>query len=38
MKHEMRRKDRLVSEEKAREIMEKAEYGIFMTADTEGQP
>ena len=38
MKHEMRRKDRLVSEEKAREIMEKAEYGIFMTADAEGQP
>ena len=33
MKHEMRRKDRLVSEKKAREIMEKAEYGIFMTAD-----
>ena len=38
MKHEMRRKDRLVSDEKAREIMEKAEYGIFMTADAEGQP
>ena len=38
MKHEMRRKDRLVSEEKAREIMAKAEYGIFMTADKEGQP
>ena len=30
MKHEMRRKDRLVSEERAREIMEKAEYGIFI--------
>ena len=34
----MRRKDRLVSEERAREIMEKAEYGIFITADGEGQP
>ena len=36
--HPMRRADRLVSEEKAREIMEKAEYGIIMTADLEGQP
>ena len=36
--HPMRRKDRLVSEERAREIMENAEYGIFMTADKEGQP
>lgn len=34
----MRRKDRLVSEEKAREIMKQAEYAIFMTADKEGQP
>ena len=34
----MRRKDRLVSEERAREIMEKAEYGIFIIADKEGQP
>ena len=34
----MRRKDRLVSEEKAREIMQNAEYGIFITADGEGQP
>ena len=38
MKYEMRRKDRLVSEERAREIMERAEYGIFITADREGQP
>ena len=38
MKHEMRRKDRLVSEERASEIMEKAEYGIFITSDQEGQP
>lgn len=38
MKHEMRRKDRLVPEKKAREIMEQAEYAIFMTADAEGQP
>ena len=36
--HPMRRADRLVSDEKAREIMEKAEYGIFITADKEGQP
>ena len=36
--HPMRRADRLVSEEKTREIMEKAEYGIIMTADLEGQP
>lgn len=36
--HPMRRADRLVSEEKTREIMEQAEYGIFMTADREGQP
>ncbi len=34
----MRRKDRLVPEERAREIIEHAEYGIFMTADQEGQP
>ena len=36
--HPMRRADRLVSEEKAREIMEQAEYGIIMTADGKGQP
>ena len=36
--HPMRRKDRLVSEERVREIMQNAEYGIFMTADAEGQP
>ncbi|MBQ9092332.1 MAG: pyridoxamine 5'-phosphate oxidase family protein [Anaerotignum sp.] len=36
--HPMRRKDRLVSEERAREIMQKAEYAIIMTADREGQP
>lgn len=36
--HPMRRKDRLVSEEKAREIIQNAEYGILMTADLEGQP
>lgn len=34
----MRRQDRLVSEERAREIMKNAEYGVLMTADTEGQP
>ena len=37
-KYPMRRKDRLVSEERVREIMQNAEYGIFMTADAEGQP
>lgn len=34
----MRRKDRLVSEERARAILEQAEYAIVMTADAEGQP
>ena len=34
----MRRRDRAVSEERAREIMKKAEYGILMTADQAGQP
>lgn len=34
----MRRKDRLVSEEQARTIMEQAEYAIVMTADAAGQP
>lgn len=36
--HPMRRKDRLVSEERAREIIKNAEYAIIMTADKEGQP
>lgn len=36
--HPMRRADRLVSEEKAGEIMENAEYAVLMTADREGQP
>ncbi len=34
----MRRKDRLASEEKAREIIARAEYGTFMTADKAGIP
>lgn len=34
----LRRKDRLVTEDKAREIIQRAEYGVFMTADTAGQP
>ncbi len=34
----MRRQDRLVSEERTREIIKKAEYGILMTADKDGQP
>lgn len=34
----MRRKDRLVTEERAKEIIAKAEYGVFITADKTGQP
>lgn len=34
----MRRQDRLVSEERAREILANAEYAVLMTADAEGQP
>jgi nitroimidazol reductase NimA-like FMN-containing flavoprotein (pyridoxamine 5'-phosphate oxidase superfamily) len=38
MKKEMRRKDRMVSEEKAREIIEKSEYGMLSTASLDGDP
>lgn len=38
MKKEMRRKDRLVSEEKAREIIENSEYGMLVTASLDGDP
>ncbi|MDD3394382.1 MAG: pyridoxamine 5'-phosphate oxidase family protein [Anaerotignum sp.] len=38
MKKEMRRKDRLVSEEKAREIIEKSEYGMLCTAGLDAVP
>lgn len=34
----MRRKDRLATEEKAREIIARAEYGTFITADKAGMP
>lgn len=34
----MRRKDRQVSEKRAREIIQNAEYGVFMMADLQGQP
>jgi uncharacterized protein len=35
---EMRRTDRLLSEEEALKILEKGEYGILATVDREGQP
>ncbi len=38
MKKEMRRKDRMVSEEKARDIIEKSEYATLSTVDLEGNP
>ncbi|WP_352399996.1 pyridoxamine 5'-phosphate oxidase family protein [Anaerotignum sp.] len=38
MQREMRRKDRLVSEEKAREVIEKSEYGMLCSASLEGWP
>ncbi len=38
MQREMRRKDRLVSNEKAREIIESSEYGMLCTASLDGIP
>ncbi len=38
MHREMRRKDRLVTEEQAREIIEKSEYGMLCTASLKGEP
>jgi len=35
---EMRRKDRLISQEEAMEILKKGEYGILATVDEGGQP
>lgn len=38
MKHEMRRKDRQLSEQDARQVLEQGEYGILSTADKSGIP
>lgn len=38
MTHEMRRKDRQLSEQDARQILERGEYGILSTADKDGIP
>jgi len=38
MHSQMRRKDRKVSEEKAREIIQKSEYGMLCTASLDGEP
>jgi len=38
MSREMRRKDRLIPDERARGVIEKCEYGVFITADKEGHP
>jgi uncharacterized protein len=35
---EMRRKDRLISQEEAMEVLKKGEYGILATVDESGQP
>lgn len=35
---EMRRKDRLISQEEAMEVLKKGEYGILATVDDNGQP
>ena len=35
---EMRRKDRLISQDEAMEILKNGEYGILATADSNGQP
>lgn len=35
---EMRRKDRLLSQEEAMEVLKKGEYGILATVDAVGQP
>ncbi len=35
---EMRRKDRLLSQEEAMEVLKKGEYGILATVDGSGQP
>lgn len=38
MRKEMRRKDRLVTEDIAREIMQKSEYGMLCTVGSDGYP
>lgn len=38
MKKEMRRKDRMVSREKTREIVQNSPYGMLCTASLDGQP
>lgn len=38
MQRQMRRKDRLVSEEKARQIIQNSEYGMLCTASLDGAP
>lgn len=38
MHKEMRRKDRLLTDEEARAILEKGEYGILATVNAEGEP
>jgi uncharacterized protein len=35
---EMRRKDRLITQEEAMEVLKKGEYGILATVDESGQP
>jgi nitroimidazol reductase NimA-like FMN-containing flavoprotein (pyridoxamine 5'-phosphate oxidase superfamily) len=38
MHHELRRKDRGITESEARELLERGEYGILSTCDPDGQP
>lgn len=38
MRHELRRKDRGIAESEARELLERGEYGILSTCDSDGQP
>lgn len=38
IEHEMRRKDRQISEEEAVELLKKGEYGVLATVDGQGQP
>ncbi|KAB0666671.1 pyridoxamine 5'-phosphate oxidase family protein [Oryzomonas japonica] len=38
MHHELRRKERALTEPEAREILERGEYGILSTCDPDGQP
>ena len=38
MNHELRRKERALTEQEARELLERGEYGILSTCDPDGQP